>query len=687
MSVPMQRYPIFDVATPLKDLIFYEVVDYNIKSNRDMEYGTPHHNPQVYPYHVLVYIEPNDKEAKTYRFYYAAKRENQDLYNYSSGYESIGGLMLQTVTRVYITLREDHKSFLPTANAPMPDVPEGKFAQGFILYKSTQIEAPKELKSLFVFEEHTYIYPNSAVAKEYGEIITSETTTNSVVTTGTPPDTGLPIIQSTVTPLGNGQSVKVTRQVEDGAWPNPVEHVKAKTRDNLTPQKFRNFVLTETTTTKVGSMPTTITLSINEVSKIAKKETPHRVDIKTTTEVIDSTVAPLTGSQLFFQYGGGLATTEELLVNDGTTANSGFRVLSSSVTPLGNGKSIKETVTSNADFPEISGQKYDATYDIDLPFTRQVIPASTNVVGADVTPLDQWKKQVETFDVEAIQSQLLSVHTVMPTRQVVQLPNVLKSANIAASRTLNNGDGVTIGQTSGGSVDSSVGVAADLHWDITEGYAGPAPAEVHVFFLKMDEVTINAIKAKVGAIEYPLVQPKSHRLVVTGNSATKGCSWSMSAGGGSISESGTTKPFANVVNIPPCLHEQIEVGVTYNDFEAETTLVDQYRDLVLDAYKAFVDDKIAEINSGYYNGYPIDPERQAFLITRMNSLKQTQDFLADFILEEVKVKVNGQDSYILEATSPTKITPQKYLFDTNIKVYGYGLAQITAIVVDLTDLA
>jgi len=82
MSIPMQRYPIFDVASPLRDLVFYEVVDYNIKSNRDMEYGTPHHNIQSYPNHQLVYITPNDKEGKTYRFYYAANRENQDDYNW-----------------------------------------------------------------------------------------------------------------------------------------------------------------------------------------------------------------------------------------------------------------------------------------------------------------------------------------------------------------------------------------------------------------------------------------------------------------------------------------------------------------------------------------------------------------------------------------------------------------------------
>jgi hypothetical protein len=97
----MQRYPIFDVASPLRDLIFYEVVDFNIQSNRNMEYGTPHHNPQNYPNHVLVYIAPNDKEGKTYRYYYAAKRENQDDYNWQINQGS-------ELVRTYIIPRADY---------------------------------------------------------------------------------------------------------------------------------------------------------------------------------------------------------------------------------------------------------------------------------------------------------------------------------------------------------------------------------------------------------------------------------------------------------------------------------------------------------------------------------------------------------------------------------------------------
>lgn len=158
MSIPMQRYPIFDVSTPLRDLIFYEVVDFNIRSNRDMAYGTPHHNVPVYPNHELVYITPNDKEAKTYRFYYAAKRENQDDYNWE----------IQTgeqLTRTYVIKRELYfeRSSLeaevvdeftyPAIGTPDIRFPKYGFADDSVM------QSNQEITSLYVFVKRRFIEP------------------------------------------------------------------------------------------------------------------------------------------------------------------------------------------------------------------------------------------------------------------------------------------------------------------------------------------------------------------------------------------------------------------------------------------------------------------------------------------------------------------------------------------------
>ena len=158
MSVALQRYPIFDVASPLQDLVFYEVVDYNIKLNRDAAYGTPHHDPCKYPHHVLVFITPADKEGKTYRFYYAAKRENQDEYNWEFVKADIGGNKFDAVSRTYIVLRTEFSESTPAMGSAMPDVPADKFNGDYILSsRIQQRDNGSELDSTFVIEKRTYI--------------------------------------------------------------------------------------------------------------------------------------------------------------------------------------------------------------------------------------------------------------------------------------------------------------------------------------------------------------------------------------------------------------------------------------------------------------------------------------------------------------------------------------------------
>lgn len=158
----MQRYPIFDVASPLRDLVFYEVVDYNIKSNRDMEYGTPHHNTQSYPNHQLVYITPNDKEGKTYRFYYAANRENQDDYNWqiSSGEQLIRTYLIERELYYERSEAEAASSFLVNDEFTYPVVgtPDTRFAKyGFA--DDTVNDAPQELASRYILIQRRFLEP------------------------------------------------------------------------------------------------------------------------------------------------------------------------------------------------------------------------------------------------------------------------------------------------------------------------------------------------------------------------------------------------------------------------------------------------------------------------------------------------------------------------------------------------
>ncbi len=144
------------------DVLFSEVRDGN---RLDLPaYGTPHPNTKKWPDHKLVYIKPVDIERnEIFEFFYAAEREDQDLYNFSFGYRNIignvGGREFRVVQRSYVTLRDKFEPLDIPFGTPMPDVPEDKFEGVEYVFFDRQQQRidQQELDSLFVSEVHTYV--------------------------------------------------------------------------------------------------------------------------------------------------------------------------------------------------------------------------------------------------------------------------------------------------------------------------------------------------------------------------------------------------------------------------------------------------------------------------------------------------------------------------------------------------
>jgi hypothetical protein len=141
------------------DILFSEVRD--CTRTEIPEYGTPHPNPKKWPDHKLVYVKTVDIERDgIFEFFYAADRQNQDLYNFSFGLKSIGpNRQFRTVMRSYITLREDFKPLDIEFGTPMPNVPEDKFdGVEYVFFELQQQQIDQqELNSLYVAEVHTYV--------------------------------------------------------------------------------------------------------------------------------------------------------------------------------------------------------------------------------------------------------------------------------------------------------------------------------------------------------------------------------------------------------------------------------------------------------------------------------------------------------------------------------------------------
>ena len=78
-----ERVPVLSFPTPegQADLLFYEIRDGSLPKNKDWSYGDPHPDSANYPHHELVFVTSEGSSAWQ-RWYYAAARENQHLYNW-----------------------------------------------------------------------------------------------------------------------------------------------------------------------------------------------------------------------------------------------------------------------------------------------------------------------------------------------------------------------------------------------------------------------------------------------------------------------------------------------------------------------------------------------------------------------------------------------------------------------------
>jgi len=185
--------------TPLVgDVLFSEIRDCNRGNEPFPAYGTPHPNADKWPNHKLVYIKPVQIERnEIFEFFYAADRENQDLYNFQY---LEGGFVLN---RSYVILRSE----LDTFNEPADGTVDVQFSEYKYATRNVKRIDEKELDSLYVNVEHIYSKQGVEIAKSSD----SKTgySVRRVTKIGVNPITG-----------GNSQS-----QLDEKGWTNQTESV------------------------------------------------------------------------------------------------------------------------------------------------------------------------------------------------------------------------------------------------------------------------------------------------------------------------------------------------------------------------------------------------------------------------------------------------------------------------------
>jgi len=166
-----KRQRVITFATPrVADILFYETEDtkngeYGRYGKTIPEYGTAHYDQRNWPHHELVFVQPQGPDGQTMRFYYAAKRENQDEYNY----ELRDG---RELVRTYVIPREDYPSKLePPAGGTLDSAfPDYGFAGDSI------VSLGEPLSSVYIAIQRRYIIP---VVEEQIYNPTLETTVNT----------------------------------------------------------------------------------------------------------------------------------------------------------------------------------------------------------------------------------------------------------------------------------------------------------------------------------------------------------------------------------------------------------------------------------------------------------------------------------------------------------------------------
>ncbi len=152
------------VSPSVEDILFVETVDAQRVGADIPEYGTPHPDTKRWPDHELVLVKTADEQGLFYQYFYAARREAQDDYNFQYGEASMGGRSFPVVERIYVIPREDFDPVSPASGAPMPTGPDEKFdGLNYVLMDRVQQDADEALRSLYVIEKRTYVQKYTAV--------------------------------------------------------------------------------------------------------------------------------------------------------------------------------------------------------------------------------------------------------------------------------------------------------------------------------------------------------------------------------------------------------------------------------------------------------------------------------------------------------------------------------------------
>ena len=462
------------------DVLFSEIRD--CSRIEIPEYGTPHPDTKKWPSHKLVFVKTVDIERDgLFEFFYAAAREDQDLYNFSFGTRNIAGREFRVVSRSYVTLRSEFTPLLPAFNAAMPDVPEGKFdGVHYVFYDKVQQRIEQqELDGLFIAEVYTYIETDF---------------------------------------LDDKLSVSIERPV-------------------LIPEKFRASLPTNTTEELVAGTVATPTLGADDIAATEEQVNTDVKRVRTVSRAPQTEPVTLTGTRAYVEGTEGIV--EESYSPTELSADTGLLVAQSVATPLGDGSFVKETVRVE-EWPQLKSAEWDYELNTAVTRTEQFVAPPTNLNQPNTSfravNKDRTLQITETPPVSA----LLSYLAAFPTEVNLNLPNVLRKVQVVWSSDAAQGssdtewNGAATGSSyslSGseqGDAASSASLRPELIIDIEQPSGSNLQGTAYFFYIETvnNVVTPAAFLDRLNTLcaapvsRWPIFRPVSHTILAQGAKAT-----------------------------------------------------------------------------------------------------------------------------------------------------------------------
>ncbi len=168
-----ERTPVLTFPTPegQADLLFYESRDGDLPKNKSWKYGDPHPDRAKFPHHELVHVVEGDGGWQ--RWYYAADRENQHLYNW----QLTNTTDWPQLTQTFLVRRSDYTLLDTAPTTDLPPTFKGKYVWTFMGEEAR--DAGEVERGLFVVLTRSWQDTREArqthtLDNDTGELLTSE---------------------------------------------------------------------------------------------------------------------------------------------------------------------------------------------------------------------------------------------------------------------------------------------------------------------------------------------------------------------------------------------------------------------------------------------------------------------------------------------------------------------------------